>query len=365
MTSRERFFKTVSHQLPDRLPVDLIWPRNETLTALKRHFKTDSLEEVRLRLGIDFRWMGLPAEYPDFRKRVNGTLTGDAPGAGREYIFHDKDTFEDHWGIVHKVGADGKYLEWKDGPLAGKEELGEWHVPAVVYPPIPEITGKIAPFRDFVTVAELDFPFKIAWNICGFEHFLMLMVLNPEMVEALYDRIYGFYTEKAVLAARAGYDVIAMVGDVAGQSGMLFSKDLFERFDVPRFGELVRRVKAVNKEIKIFYHSDGNMEDVIPHLIRIGIDVLNPIQSACMDPAVMKRKYGSNLTFHGTISVQDTLPNGTVEDVRNEVIKRIKTVGYNGGLVISPENSIPYDAPLDNILALYETALCFDYKSLI
>jgi len=148
---------------------------------------------------------------------------------------------------------------------------------------------------------------------------------------------------------------------VAGQFRMLFSPEMFERFDVPRFTQLINEVKRVNSEVKILYHSDGNIEQIIPMLIRCGIDILNPIQSACMDPAVIKQKFGEKLTFHGTISVQDTIPYGTVKDVQNEVITRITTVGYNGGFIVSPENSIPYDAPLENVLAVYETVRTFNY----
>ena len=100
---------------------------------------------------------------------------------------------------------------------------------------------------------------------------------------------------------------------------------------------------------------DGNIEEVIPALIDCGIDILNPIQSACLDPAKVKERYGDRLTFHGTISVQDTIPNGTVQDVRDEVILRMRTVGRDGGFIVSPENSIPYDAPLENILVVYDT----------
>jgi uroporphyrinogen decarboxylase len=360
----ERFRLALTHQLPDRLPLDFIWPRRETLQALQLHFQTDSAEGVFRELGIDFRWIPIPACYPKFQMRVNGRLEGDAPGAGSEYVFHDPRTFEDQWGVVFRVGEDGKYLEWKDGPLRKEHALEDWSVPEVVYPPITQISRRLESYQNYVTVTEIEFPFKLAWHLCGLEDFLMSMVSNPGMVEALYDKLYAFQTEKAVLGARAGYDVIAVVGDVAGQTSMMFSPDLFERFDVPRLTSLVAQVKRANPETKILYHSDGNMEAIIPSLIRCGIDILNPIQSACMDPAAIKARYGDLLTFHGTISVQDTIPNGTVENVRDEVTTRIKTVGYDGGFIISPENSIPYDAPLENVLTLFKTAREFDYSSL-
>jgi uroporphyrinogen decarboxylase len=364
MNSRERFQMALNHQVPDRLPVDLLWPRSETMAQLKEHFRTDSKETVLEELGVDFRWTGVNARYPDYEKRINGTLEGDAPGAGRAYIFHDKQTFEDEWGIVHRVGDDGKYLQWKGGPLVGRESIEGWSVPAVEYPPLDAIRKDLRKHREFVTITEVSFPLKIAWHMCGYEHFMTLMALSPEVVEALYDELYEFQTRKAVLCAEAGFDVIAVVGDIADQNGMMFSPEMFEKFDVPRFTALVKAVKAANSAVKVFYHSDGNMEAVIPQLIRCGIDILNPIQSTCMDPARIKARYGDQLSFHGTISVQDTLPCGTADDVHREVIQRIETVGYNGGLMVSPENSIPYNAPLENVLALYDTVRGYDYGRL-
>ncbi len=364
MGSKERFERALRRQVPDRLPMDLLWPRAETIAALKAHFGTDSAEEVRRRLGIDFRWLGVPTRYPEFERRVNGRLEGEAPGAGLDYVFRDKRTFEDAWGIVRRVGEDGKYVEWCGGPLVGVEDLTGWAPPKAVYPSAPELAGHIAPFGEFVTVIEIEFPFKVAWHLCGMEEFLMLMLTNPPFVHELYDRLYAFQEEKARLAVRAGFDVIAVVGDIAGQLGMMFSPELFRQFDLPRFKAMVSRLKAENPRVKVLYHSDGNVEAAIPLLIECGIDILNPVQSACMDPAKIKRCYGDRLTFHGTISVQDTIPSGSVKDVYNEVFTRIRTVGYDGGLVVSPENSIPFDAPLENVLAVYDAVRSFDYASL-
>jgi len=364
MNSRERFQATLNHQVADRLPVDFLWPRSETIAQLREHFQTDSKETVLRKLGVDFRWLGVGERYPDYEGRLNGRLEGDAPGAGRAYIFHDTQTFEDEWGIVQRVGDDGKYLQWKGGPLVGKETLDGWSVPPVEYPPVDVIRKGLEDAKEFATVTEVSFPFKIAWHICGYEHFLTLMVLQPEMVEELYDRLYEFQMRRAVVCAEAGFDVIAVVGDIASQRGMMFSPAMFERFDVPRFTRLVKAVKGTNPAVKVLYHSDGDMGAVIPQLIRCGIDILNPIQSTCMDPARIKARYGKQLSFHVAMSVQHTLPFGTADDVRREVIRRIETVGYDGGYIVSPENSIPYDAPLENVLVLYDTVRAYDYRRL-
>jgi hypothetical protein len=350
--------------MPDRFPLDLIWPRAETMDALKEHFGTDSQEEVFRSLGVDFRWIPVPVTYPDFERRINGTLGGVAPGAGRPYVFHDERTFEDHWGVIFRVGEDGKYLEWRGGPLVGREDLADWEPPRTIYPDIPSIAANLQPFRDYVTVTEIEFPFKIAWHISGYQHFMIQMAVNSGFVEALYDHLYAFQTEKAVLAAKSGYDIVALVGDIAGQRGLMYSTEMFCRYDLPRFTRLIASVRKANPSTKILYHSDGDLEEAIPALIECGIDILNPIQSACLDPAAVKERYGEKLTFHGTISVQDTIPNGTVQDVREEVILRMNTVGRNGGFIVSPENSIPFDAPIENVLAVYDTVRNYDYSTL-
>ena len=104
------------------------------------------------------------------------------------------------------------------------------------------------------------------------------------------------------------------------------------------------------------YHSDGIIEPIIPDLIEMGVDILNPIQPECMDPAKIKVKYGDKVTLHGTISIQKTLPYGEIAEVKEEVKERIATCGYDGGLVLSPSNQVLIDTKVENFLALYETA---------
>ena len=126
-------------------------------------------------------------------------------------------------------------------------------------------------------------------------------------------------------------------------------KDTRKKFEP--FGERVI-IAGITNPFKIAWH------------INSGIEILNPIESNCMSPSEIKKRHGDKLVFHGAISVQKTIPNGTVQDVKNEVYERIRTVGYNGGYMVSNENSFPYDAPLENILAMYEAVQDFNYDSL-
>lgn len=98
----------------------------------------------------------------------------------------------------------------------------------------------------------------------------------------------------------------------------------------------------------------GDIREIIPDLIEIGVEILNPIQPECMDPAELKRKYGFCLSFWGTIGIQTTLPFGTPDDVRREVKQRIETVGRGGGLLIAPTHVIEPEVPWENIIAFVE-----------
>jgi uroporphyrinogen-III decarboxylase len=119
--------------------------------------------------------------------------------------------------------------------------------------------------------------------------------------------------------------------------------------------ELVRRVKAIDPDLKVAYHTDGDVREVIGELIEIGIDVLNPVQPACMDPAQLKRDHGDRLLFWGSIDEQKTLPFGTPDDVREEIRLRLETIGAGGGLILGPTHHVQLDTPLENFWAMVET----------
>jgi uroporphyrinogen-III decarboxylase len=143
--------------------------------------------------------------------------------------------------------------------------------------------------------------------------------------------------------------------DVGMQTGMLISPALWRRHLKPRMAELIARVKSINPAVKVAYHSDGMIWDIVPDLIEIGLDVLNPVQPACMDPADLKRRFGDRLCFWGSLDEQHTLPFGSPEDVRAEVRTRLATIGRHGGLILGPTHHVQLDTPMENFWAMVET----------
>jgi uroporphyrinogen decarboxylase len=154
--------------------------------------------------------------------------------------------------------------------------------------------------------------------------------------------------------ARADVDVIEMGDDVSMQRGMLLSPAAWRQWLKPRLARVIQSAKAVKPDVLVKYHSDGNPSAIIPELIEIGVDVLNPVQPECIDPAEAKRLYGDRLAFWGTMGIQTTMPFGTPEQVAEVVKERIETVGEGGGLLIAPTHVLQPDVPWENIVAFFE-----------
>ena len=132
------------------------------------------------------------------------------------------------------------------------------------------------------------------------------------------------------------------------------SKELWRKWLKPRLLEVITAARSIKPDIHIFYHTDGKVDPVIPELIEIGIDILNPVQPECMDVYELHREYGKYLSFWGTIGTQTTMPFGTVKEVKEVARERIEKIGRFGGLVLGPTHSLQPDVPWENIVALFE-----------
>jgi uroporphyrinogen decarboxylase len=133
---------------------------------------------------------------------------------------------------------------------------------------------------------------------------------------------------------------------------MMMNPGLWRKWLKPTMKKAIQAAKDIDPELIAYYHSDGVIYDIIPDLIEIGVDVLNPVQPECMDPVKIKKMYGDKLSFWGTIGTQTTMPFGTPKDVENNVKHMIETVGKGGGLVIAPTHLLEPEVPWENIEAL-------------
>jgi len=139
--------------------------------------------------------------------------------------------------------------------------------------------------------------FEVSWQLTGMDKLFIDFVENKSFASYLLDYITEMRKFMIRRFAEAGVDHISLGDDIGTQRGMLMSPKTWREWFKERMCSIISVAKKVNPEVIISYHSDGNLEEVIPELIEIGIDVLNPVQPECMDPAILKRKYGDRLAF--------------------------------------------------------------------
>ncbi len=349
MTSRQRTLAALHHEQPDRCPTFSWWDKNIE-QRLREYMGLGQDQPAELELGCT-PWKGAgPGEkIPDSHWEVVFQHTPKALGEG-----------EGRW--INSAGAaidNGYYIHH---PLADAQKLEDFEAYSYVQPEwiqIDEATlqavGEIKQ-QDAIVKAGIAQPFKTAWEIRGMENLMCDFLVNPEFVEFLYDRIYAVGTRYMVLAAQAGVDVVQIHGDLAMQDRLLMAPQTWRKFDKPRLAELIRRTKQANPDVLVYLHSDGDMTAIVDDLIEVGLDILNPIQPESMDPFEAKKRWGDRLVLHGGVSLQRTLPLGSPQDVANEVSELIHHCAAGGGYVLGPTNGLTHDVPIENIVAMYETA---------
>ena len=267
-------------------------------------------------------------------------------------------SFKDEYGICRKADSTGQFFQYTYHPLAeaGLEEVRSYKFPDTSAPERYEsIRADVDSYKKkYFIILELWNIFKTSWELRGFDRFMMDILLEPRLVEFLADKALEHRIEQSRHVMHCGVDMIMIAGDIATQEQMMISPEVWKKYFKPRLRNWLKEVRR-DGDIYFMFHSDGAMESIFDDVIEIGFDVIDPIQPECMDVFGIKRRFGSQVCLHGTISCQKTLPFGTPDDVSAEVRQRIDCCGNYGGLIISPSNTITPDVPLDNILALYGT----------
>lgn len=363
MNSRERVIAALDQKGPDRVPLDGSF-RQDVWRKLEDHFGTKDGEIIREYLGLDFRYPMLEPANSFSERAVPAPIQIPEIGMGNEnlVIIRDNDWLEDEYGICKKPSEDELYWQYTIHPLseASVDDVKNYKFPD------PGLTERYRNIRNdvdrfgkthFIGV-ELWNIFKTSWEFRGWEQYLTDLYLQEELVEVLADRILEHRIEQSIYIAECGVDMIFIMGDIAMQNSMMLSPELWRKFFKPRLEKWIKEVRK-DHDIYFMFHSDGDMGSVFSDLIEIGFDAIDPVQPECMDVEKYARKYGKKVCLHGTISLQETLPYGSTEDVANEVKERISCCGKSGGLVLAPANTVQPDVPIENILTLYETVRNF------
>lgn len=344
MTGKERVMNAVSHKPADRFPVD-IWADETVWKKLMDYFgKTH--EEIRRMFEIDIRYVGpVPLGETTTEPDENGVWL-DSWGVGYKRIqtetgFHDDCVFH---------------------PLANMETVKEIDN----YPwPDPEkfnyeiIAGACDEWKEYAVMCGYGHFFCPGADLRGYEQWFVDIAEESDVAFAIMEHMLDYwmtYSTRVFENDEGKIDIFNLADDYSSQRGLLFSLNSFRRFFRPYLQKMIDLGKSYGK--KIFFHSCGAVRALIPDLIDMGVDILNPVQirAAGMDPKELSKEYGRDICFHGGVDLQHTLCQGTPQDVRDEVNYLIDTLGHYNGYIIAPGHTIISDAPIENIIALFETA---------
>ncbi|HHV43999.1 MAG TPA: uroporphyrinogen decarboxylase [Firmicutes bacterium] len=326
MTRRERMFTTLSHRQPDMIP----WQIGFTIEA---HAKM-----------VDY------LKDPAFTEKIGNHIASFGADRFEEV---GPDLYRDIFGVVWDRSRDKsigvvKEYQIKDG------SLGTYRFPDPKTIPFPLQPGEFAQrapdcFRSFNIGFSM---FERAWTLYGMENLLMDMVLNPSFVHELLDAILEFNLGLIERALEYEIDAIYFGDDWGQQRGLIMGIDYWRKFIKPRMAAMFAKAKGAGKYVIV--HSCGDVQELFPELIEIGLDIFNTFQPEIMDVKEMKRLYGQHLTFFGGISTQRALPFLTSKEIKELVAQMIADIGKDGGYIVSPTHGITGDTPEENILALIE-----------
>ena len=376
MKQRERVRLALSHQEPDRIPIDLGATiissiARTTYVQLKQQLGLP-LEEIKMldyvqqlpyvsedlmqRFGVDFRLVQLPA----------ATAAGaDIFEEGNYYAVYDR------WGSkLHMPKENGFYFDWVDFPI--KEPtlaaLDRYRWPRPDSDETNARLGAVAKWlyenSAYALVGSAVIGggiFEQPARVMGLQNFLMALLTAPQFADRLMEQITDIYIEScnSYLDHVGQYiQVFTFWDDVTGQNGWLIRPELYRKMIKPKQKRLVEAIKK-KTDAKLFFHCCGAARGLIPDLIELGFDILNPVQVSArgMDTKELKAEFGKDITFWGGIDTQRVLPFGKPQDVADEVKRRIDDLAPGGGFVLAAVHNIQALVPPENVVTMFDTAL--------
>ena len=377
-TGRERVLAAINHEEPDRVPI-VIGASNATgmkagpYHGLKRLLGVTSAD----RYIYDWPELGTILPSEQVMERLHADVRGvfdsfPAATLARNAARPAHSPFIDDWGSGQVEVEDGT---WYPGvhPLAEATTIDA--IDAYPWPDMDD-PSRVAHVREAAAALAADgryailatpwllFSFERAFAMQGLETFLMNLALEPEFAEALLWQIAGRC--KALMghfldALGDDVDMIKIGDDLGTEQSLLMSPAMYRRILKPVHADYIAFIKS-RTTAKVFFHTDGDVFDLLDDLVEIGVDILNPVQSGSGklgNLAEVKRRYGDRLAFCGAIDTQHVLPHGTPAEVRAEVRRAIATLGPGGGYLLSAVHTVMNEVPAENVLAMVDAAVEF------
>jgi len=373
LTPRQRVLAALQHEEPDRVPI-IIGTSNTTTMKMRPY------RGLKARLGVQapdryiYDWPELGSVDPD--EAVLERLRGDARSVLDRFPAHvyerarnrpPHSPFLDDWGSGSvEIAPDN----WYPGvhPLAEAttlEEIERYPWPDMDDPSrvahVRQQASRLAEANRYAIIATpwLLFPLERAFAMQGMDRFLMNLAMHPEFARALLEknaglckRLMGHFLDEL----GENVDIIKIGDDLGTQDRLMISPKMYRQVLKPIHADYIAFIRQ-RTQAKVFFHTDGDVFDLLDDFVEIGIDILNPIQTSAgkmADLAELKRRYGRNLVFCGAVDTHRVLPGGTPDEVRQEVRRVIDLLGPGGGYMLASVHTIMDEVPPENILAMVD-----------
>ena len=343
----------IGHEQPDRVPVDY-WAQPEVGERLRSRLGLSDHESLLEHLGVDLRYVTGPSY------------------AGLTLRSFDDGSEEDLWGVRRKsVTAEHGPYRWTykhvvDSPLSRAESAEDverydrW--PTADWWDYTAVAAECRAIGGHAVVNAGDrldrtAQLKPMMYLRGMEQTYVDLIENPSIADATIARIRDYFLEynrRVFDSAAGGIDVFMMGDDFGTQHGPMMDLATWRRFFRDGFRRFIDL--AHSYDIRVMHHTCGSVASLIPEFIDAGLDILQSLQprAAGMDLVALKREYGRDLAFHGSVDIQHVLPQGTPSAIRDHVARQMDAGKPGGGFIISTAHNIPPETPSENIVALYE-----------
>jgi uroporphyrinogen decarboxylase len=333
MTKKERIKTVMNHKEADFVPYHITC-LSAAERKLKEYFGDVDLDEV---IGNHIS-MFEPSFYSLFQTEVLS-----------------ENKFRDAFGAIWELKPGEDIGTVIDNPLKAATLKGYKFPDPVKVMELDYIPGFIENNKEKFVMGALGFSlYERAWILRGIEPILRDFLENPSFVEELFDKIIEFNISITERLCKFPIDAFHFGDDWGQQYGLIIDPELWRKYFKKRLRKLYDVVH--NAGLPVSIHSCGNITEIIPDLIEIGVNIISPLQAEALDFKFLKKEYGKDLTFWGGISNQRTLPKGTPYDVRKEIKETIKILANDGGYILAPSHEIQGDVPLENMLAFIDEA---------
>jgi len=375
MNSRERVVAAINHQEPDRVPI-VIGGSAQKLTepvlrGLLRHFEIpeSTLEPVWAQFRFEYisepLWerLGVDVRHVYWKPEKGFNILIQLRG----------ESYVDEWGLDYDFsrGQGVSVCVFRRSPLrsASLEDLDK-------YPwPVPEAYDRTAGMRERAAALYKGTPYAVvayrnggifdyACYLRGTDRFLVDLIKNKKFAWALLEKITDVlkrYYSQLMNAVGDYVHIVEIADDLGTQDGPMISPKIYREIIKPHHMELIRTIKKKHPKVKVMIHCDGGVKPLLPDFVEAGIDILNPVQTTArgMDLVALKREFGEDLVFQGAIDTQHVLREGTPVQVADEVKRVIDILAPGGGFLLGPSHNVLPDVPIENLIAMFETAQCY------